>query len=83
VDEWKTHNAYTDFWQLANFWKHYYPHQPSVIMFPKGFLDIQVNLGQGLSGPVVRDIIVPAYSDAVLPLEMMAPALYTSRAPLM
>ena len=83
VTIWKEQNAYTDFWRPANFWKHYYPHQPFIRMFPDGLYDIQINLGHNDTGPVLRDIIIPAYNDAVLLLEIMEPSIATSRAPLL
>jgi hypothetical protein len=54
--------TYADFWTIADFWKHYLPYQPRPVLFEKGGCDIQVNLGDGVSGPIVKGLIVPVYN---------------------
>ena len=59
--------TYTDFWSLADFWKHHFPYQPRPSMYTRqNVRDFQINLGNGCkSGPVMHDIILPAFNGAV------------------
>ena len=64
--------SYADFWTIADFWKHYIPYHPRSVVFDKpGVVDIQVHLGSGLSGPVVRGLIVPVYNHACSIVEIL------------
>ena len=70
-----------EFWTLAGFWKHYPPHQPRPTVFDRlgGAKDISVELADGSdSGPVMRDILVPAFDHACGLMRVIAPVLQES-----
>lgn len=58
------HKSYADLWTIADFWKHYLPCLPLPKKFPDGRIDFQIELGLGKSGPILHDLIVPAFNDA-------------------
>lgn len=61
-----TQTAFVDFWTLLNFWKHYSPFASHPKADARGMYDIYIPLGgTERSGPVVRQIIVPAFELAV------------------
>ena len=61
--------TYVDFWAVADFWKHYMPYQPRPSSFDRdGIMDYQLRLGYDVndkSGPILKDLIVPAFNAAV------------------
>ena len=57
-------SSYADLWTIANFWKHYLPCLPLPKEFPNGQIDFQIELGLGKSGPILHDLVVPAFNDA-------------------
>ena len=57
--------ANADLWTLADFWKHYMPYQPRPSTFSgQQIRDYKVNLGDNGSGPILHDLIIPAYNKA-------------------
>ena len=57
-------DTYVDLWGVADFWKHYLPWTPRPVQFDGGYYDIQINLADGHSGPLLHDLIVPAFNGA-------------------
>jgi hypothetical protein len=58
-------------WTVINFWKHYLPYQPLPIKFVRDRMqplrDFQLVLsgdGNALSGPIVHDLLIPAFNAA-------------------
>lgn len=52
------------FWTISDFWKLYYPYLPRPSNFNK-VRDFSLNLGDGhLTGPILHDLIVPAFNGA-------------------
>ena len=58
------HRSYADLWTLAEFWKRCLPCPPVPTEFPNRRVDFQIELGLGKSGPILRDLIVPAFNYA-------------------
>jgi len=56
--------SYADLWTLADFWKHYLPCVPLPKEFPVSRVDFQIELGLGKSGPILHDVILPAFNYA-------------------
>ena len=63
---------YADFGTIAEFWKHYLPCLPLPKEFEERGLDFQIDLGTGLSGPILRDLIIPVFNDACDIVEFMS-----------
>ena len=69
---------WTDFWCVADYWKHYIPYQPFPVEFT-GRWDFQVilsksgrtSLGELKSGPLMHDLIVPVFNGAREILELL------------
>lgn len=57
-------SSYADMWTIADFWKHYLPCLPLPKEFPGRRIDFQIELGLGKSGPILHDLIIPAFNDA-------------------
>ena len=55
-----------NFWTISDFWKHYYPYLPRPSNFTvQRVRDFALNIGDGhLTGPVLLDLIVPAFNGA-------------------
>lgn len=67
-----------DLWTVINFWKHYFPYKPLPQSFTRSRRDFQLVLGgdpaerdpspnpsnRHLSGPVVHDLLIPAFNAA-------------------
>ena len=65
--------TYTNFWTIANFWKHCMKYQPRPEYFSRfGYYDFKVELGSGASGPVMRDLIIPVFNGACDIVENMS-----------
>ena len=64
---WPYTSAYTDFWSLVNFWKHYMPYQPRPTAFDRESVrDFRVHLGdKAQSSLVLRDLVKPVFNCAV------------------
>lgn len=63
--------THASIWSVINFWKHYLPYQPLPIQFTAGrrnpIRDFQLPLsgnGDAKSGPVVHDLLIPAFNAA-------------------
>jgi hypothetical protein len=65
-----------DFWALAGFWRHGFPYRPHPCVFGArhgGVRDVGVPLGGGCaSGPVLRDLLVPAFNLACGMMRVLA-----------
>lgn len=57
-------SSYADLWTIADFWKHYLPCLPLPKEFPNRQIDFQIELGLGKSGPILHDLIIPAFNNA-------------------
>ena len=57
-------NSYADLWTIADFWKRYLPCEPLPKEFANRRIDFQIELGLGKSGPILHDLIIPAFNYA-------------------
>lgn len=57
-------SSYADLRMIADFRKHYLPCLPLPKEFPNRRIDFQIELGLGKSGPILHDLIVPAFNNA-------------------
>lgn len=69
-------STYADFWTIADFWKHYLPCLPLPKEFEERRLDFQIELGTGLSGPILHDLIIPVFNGACDIVEFMSNRLF-------